>query len=70
MLYGRMDAKNGGRRLGVSGLFSTLPFTKAPSSGLSATFSPDEEKGQIFAVIDADKKCLVNLKHQSLALSS
>ena len=54
----------------MSGLFSTLPFTKAPSSGLSATFSPDEEKGQIFAVIDADKKCLVNLKHQSLALSS
>ena len=60
-LQGSMDAKNWGR----GGFFCTRPFTKALSSGLSATFSPDGEKGQIHAVIYVDKRCPVNLKHQT-----
>ena len=59
--------KKWGERAGGEGVFQHAALHKSPSSGLSATFSSDGEKGQVFAVIDADKRCLVNLKHQSLA---
>jgi hypothetical protein len=62
--------KKSGERAGGEGAFQHAALHESRSSGLSATFSPDGEKGQIFAVIDADKRCLVNLKHQSLAHSS
>jgi hypothetical protein len=39
------SCKNWGRGPGRGGRFSTLPSTKAPSSGLSATFSPRGGEG-------------------------
>ena len=38
------------KKTGGEGRFTTLPSMKAPSSGLSATFSPEGEKGVWYAV--------------------
>ena len=40
--------KNGGEGWGAGAVFRVMPPTKAPSSGLSATSSPEGEKGLNF----------------------
>jgi hypothetical protein len=48
LLDGRMDEEKLGERAGARGLFWTTATRESPSSGLTATFSPEVEKGHCF----------------------
>jgi hypothetical protein len=43
-----MDEEKLGERAGARGLFWTTATRESPSSGLTATFSPEVEKGHCF----------------------